>query len=284
MRVQDFEFFAPENLKEVTELLVKNEGEIKILAGGQSLIPLLKTRIMGMPMLISLDRVPHLSYIRETETGVSIGSMTRVSDLEDSRLIKDAFPALHDAAVQIADPLIRNSGTVGGNISHADPGNDLPAVMLSLGATFKVVGPDGEREIKAEDFFVDTYTTSLEPTEILTEIAIPSSRPYGSYVKFKKSAGDFSVAAVAVSIELGAQEKVESMGIALTSVGPTPIKVKEAEEYARGRALDENTITGIAEMSAAAADPVSDFYGTAEFKRKIVGMIVPEAIRKALRR
>lgn len=284
MRVQDFEFFAPDNLKEVIELLVKNEGEIKILAGGQSLIPLLKTRIISMPMLVSLDKVVGLNYVKEVDGAMKIGAMTKVSQLEDSAIIKNKLPTLHDAVLQIADPLIRNSGTIGGNIAHADPGNDLPAVMLSLDATFKVIGPDGEREIKAGDFFVDTYTTSLETNEILTEVSIPTKRSLGSYVKFKKRAGDFSIAAVAVSIELASQGMVNSIGIGLTSVGPAPISVKEAEEYAKGKSLNRETMAKIADMAADAAEPSSDFYGTAQFKREIVRLIVPEAIEKALKR
>ena len=280
-----FEYFAPTGIDEVIDILAKYPGEAKILAGGQSLIPLLKSRISSIPYLVSLSEVKGLSYVDEGKEGVRIGAMTVDSDLENSELIKKRFPLLHDATGQLADPLVRNVGTIGGNLSHADPANDLPAVMIALDARFTLRGRNGSREINARDFFLDTFTTTMEPEEVLTEVTIPfwGKKSGGAYVKFKKNTWNFSVAAVAVQLELEGNICTKAH-IATTSVSPKSGRMESAENILVGKALTDEVISKAASEVAASAEPTTDPYGTEEYKREILRRITREAIGKALSR
>ncbi|MCL4337819.1 MAG: xanthine dehydrogenase family protein subunit M [Candidatus Thermoplasmatota archaeon] len=280
-----FEYFAPTGIDEVIDILAKYPGEAKILAGGQSLIPLLKARISSIPYLVSLSEVKGLSYVDEGKEGVRIGAMTVDSDIENSELIRKKFPVLHDATEQLADPLVRNVGTIGGNLSHADPANDLPAVMIALDARISVQGRNGLREIKARDFFLDTFTTALEAEEVLTEVTIPfwGKRSGGAYVKFKKNTWNFSVAAVAVQLELEGN-KCTRANIATTSVSAKSGRMESAEKILAGKELTHEVISKAASEVAASAQPTSDPYGTEDYKREILKRITREAIRKALSR
>src|SRR5579872_2871954 len=184
-----FEYYAPTTLPEALELLQKSGENAKILAGGQSLIPVMKLRLGQPSHLIDLNRIDGLSYIREDNGMLKIGAMTRMADLESSDLLKSKYGLLHDAAMNIADPLVRNRGTAGGNLSHADPANDLPAAMLAMEGVLTATGPGGaKRSIRAHEFFVDTFTTALTHDEILTEIALPAYSPGsgGAYLKLEK--------------------------------------------------------------------------------------------------
>ncbi len=285
MNPPTFEYFAPTGIDEVIDILAKYPGEAKILAGGQSIIPLLKSRISSIPYLVSLSEVKGLSYIDEGSEGVRIGAMTIDSDLENSDLVKKRFPILHDATEQLADPLVRNVGTIGGNLSHADPANDLPAVMIALGARFTLRGKGGSREVEAKDFFLDTFTTALEPEEVLTEINIPfwGKKSGGAYVKFKKNTWNFSVAAVAVQLELDGN-RCRKAHIATTSVSPKSGRMEKAEKALIGAELNDHAISKAAAEVAATSEPVSDSYGPEEYKREILRRITREAINKALSR
>ena len=285
MNPPTFEYFAPTGIDEVIDILAKYPGEAKILAGGQSIIPLLKSRISTIPYLVSLSEVKGLSYIDEGKEGIRIGAMTIDSDLENSDLINRRFPILHDATEQLADPLVRNVGTIGGNLSHADPANDLPAVMIALGARFTVRGKSGSREVQAKDFFLDTFTTALEPEEILTEINIPfwGKHSGGAYVKFKKNTWNFSVAAVAVQLQLDGNRCTKAH-IATTSVSPKSGRMEKAEKILTGAVVADETISKAAAEVAASSEPVSDSYGPEEYKREILRRITREAIKKALSR
>ena len=280
-----FEYFAPTGIDEVIDLLTKYEGEAKILAGGQSVIPLLKSRISSIPYLVSLSGVTGLSYIDEGKDGVRIGAMTIDSDIENSETIRKKFPILHDAVIQLADPLVRNVGTVGGNLSHADPANDLPAIMLALGATFVIRKKGGSREVGADDFFMDTFTTAMEPNEVLTEIFMPfwGSNSGGSYVKFKKSTWNFSVAGVAVQLEMNGKV-CRKARIATTSVSPKAERASEAEKLMNGKELTPELIREVSGAVAENADPGDDSYGTAKYKREILRKITREAITRAQKR
>lgn len=280
-----FEYFAPTGIEEVIDLLTRYEGEAKILAGGQSIIPLLKSRISEIPYLVSLSGVTGLSYIHEEKDGVRIGAMTIDSDIENSELMQKRFPILNDAITQLADPLVRNVGTIGGNLSHADPANDLPAVMLALGATFTVTGKNGNREIKAEDFFVDTFTTALESNEVLTEISIPywGENSGGSYFKFKKNTWNFSVAGVAVQLQLEGRKCTDAR-IATTSVSPRAERIHEAEDLMRGKEIDDDLARKVADSIAGHTEPSDDTYGSVEYKREILRRISVKAIEKSLGR
>ena len=279
-----FEYSSPRSIPEAISLLKQAGENAKILAGGQSLIPLMKLRL-GMPtLLIDINKIPGLEYIRESNGYLRIGALTRMADVESSDLVKKKYPIIHDAAGEIADPLVRNLGTAGGNISHGDPANDLPAVMLALGAEFFENGPTGDRTIKAEDFFVDTFTTALKQDEILTEIRVPMPAPRsgGAYLKLEKRVGDFAIAGAAVQLTLNSRGECEKLGIGLTAVGPTAIRAKKAEEALKGKKLtDEGAVKKVGDLAAEAASPTSDLRGPAEYKTKMVKVLTIRALKRA---
>ncbi len=281
-----FEYFAPKKLEEAISLLGKYRDEAKILAGGQSLIPLMKLRLASPGYIVDLNGIGTLEYIRESGGYLRIGSLTRMAEIETSDLIRTRHPIIHDAASHIADPLVRNLGTAGGNVAHGDPGNDLPAVMLALDAEFHVVSPRGERDIKADGFFVDIFTTALEPDEILSEIRvpIPATRSGGAYLKLEKRVGDFAMVGVATQVTLDSQGACQRVGIGLTSVGPTALKAKRGEEYLRGKKLDENAIRKAADLTVEHAKPTSDLRGPSEYKRDMVRVLTIRALKKSLQR
>ena len=279
-----FDYAAPKTLPEALGLLEKGGEGAKVIAGGQSLIPLLKLRLASPTLLVDINRIGGLDYIRESGGFLRIGALTRMAEVGSSELLQKKYPILHDASIVIADPLVRNLGTVGGNISHGDPANDLPAVMLALGAEFVATGPSGERRVRAEEFFQDTFAVALERNEILTEIRvpIPAPRSGGSYLKFEQKVADFASAAVAVQLTLDSKGECESVGVGLTAVGPTAIKARQAEESMKGRKpTDREAVKGFARLAAEAADPVSDIRGTAAYKRELVRMLVTRALKTA---
>ena len=282
-----FDYAAPQNLSEALSLLDKGGEGAKVIAGGQSLIPLLKLRLASPTLLVDINRIGGLDYIRESGGFLRIGALTRMAEVESSDLLRRKYPIIHDASTVIADPLVRNLGTVGGNISHGDPANDLPAVMLALGAEFVATGPSGERKVKAEGFFRDTFAVALERNEILTEVRVPVPAPRsgGSYLKLEQKVADFATAGVAVQLTLNSKDECENLGVGLTAVGPTAIKARKAEESTRGRKpTDREAIRDLARLAAEASDPASDIRGTAAYKREIVGMLVTRALKTAYRR
>lgn len=280
-----FEYARPNTLSEALAILKGSEGA-KVVSGGQSLIPLMKLRLASPTLLVDINRIPGLDYIRESEGAIRIGALTRVADLESSRLLKEGYPIIHDAASLIADPLVRNMGTIGGNVSHGDPANDLPAVMLALGAEFVVAGPSGERITESRSFFVDTFLTALAHDEILTEVRVPAAPPRsgGSYQKLEQKVADFATVGVAVQLTLNPRNVCESAGIGLTAVGPTAIKAEAAEAALEGKAVGGDEVAAAAQLAADASDPVSDVRGTAEYKKKTVKLLTARAIDVAHRR
>ncbi|MDH2900372.1 MAG: xanthine dehydrogenase family protein subunit M [archaeon] len=278
-----FEYSSPKTLSEAISLLETSGSDSKILAGGQSLIPLMKLRLGSPSRLIDINNIEGLSYIRESDSFLRIGALTRMADLESSDLIKKKYSVINDAASHIADPTVRNLGTAGGNVSHADPANDLPATMLALGAEFVATGPAGSRVIKAKDFFVDTFTTALTHREILTEIRVPQYSPGtgGAYLKLEKRVGDFAIAGVAVQICLDTDGKVARAGIGLTAVGPSVIQAEEAEQSLLGQKLTEDTIGTAARLAAQASTPSSDLRGPAEYKKEMVKVLTSRALKRA---
>ena len=286
MHPSSFEYFAPTKMKEALELLSKYGEEAKIMAGGQSLIPLLKLRIAAYSYVIDISRVEGLNKIRETGDFLEIGALTTVNELEENELVKEKYRILHEAAVQIADPLVRNRGTVGGNISHGDPSNDLPAVAIATKAKLEIVGKKGKRVVDADSFITDSFTTSLEEGEILGKVLLPIPKVSsgGCYIKQKKSAGDFSVAAVAVNLLLAEDETVKSAGIGLTSVAPKPTRANKAERYIEGKKINDSVAREAARIIVSEAEPSTDFYGSADYKRKVLGRIAEEAINLAFER
>jgi carbon-monoxide dehydrogenase medium subunit len=281
-----FDYVAPRNLDEGIRFLEEHGDDAKVLAGGHSLIPLMRLRLATPKYLLDINRVPGLEYIRESDYHLHIGALTRYADVEDSLLIQSRYSALSDAAGHIADPLVRNMGTVGGNICHSDPANDLPATMLALKATMVAVGPSGERVISAEEFFVDTFETALKPTEILREVHIPRTRAGtgSAYMKLESRAGDLAVVGVAVRLTLDAQGACESVGLGLTAVGTKVIQPKAAEAALTGKKLSDDEIRQSASLAAQEAQPTSDLRGTAEYKREMVRTLAARALRRAAER
>jgi aerobic carbon-monoxide dehydrogenase medium subunit len=283
---RSFEYYSPDTLDEALSLLQKLGPEAKLLSGGQSLIPMMKLRLLSPQYIVDINRIPGLDYISESDGHLSIGALAREHELENSDLIKSKFPILADTAKVIADPLVRGQATVCGNLAHGDPANDHPATMLALGATVVATGPQGKREIAIEDFFPGLFTTALGAEEILTEIKIPLPPPGsgGAYLKLERKVGDFATAGVAVQLTLDGAGTCERAGIGLTNVGLTPIKAKQAEAFLRGKSLDPQTIKQAAALAASESQPLDDIRGSAEYKRDLVRILSARALTRALDR
>ena len=281
-----FDYHAPGTLDEAIELLSKHGDGAKVLSGGQSLLPLLKLRLAYIEHLVDIGRIPGLDYIKEEGGQLKIGGRTREVELERSDLIRDKYPILADATVVIADPLVRNMATVGGNLAHGDPANDHPAVMLALGAEIVARGPKGERTIPARDFFRGLFDTALEADEVLTEIRIPSppTGSGGAYVKLERKVGDYATAATAAQVTLKGGG-VSGAGIGLTAAGPTPIKAEAAEQYLVSQGnTDEATIAEAARLASEGASPTEDRRGSVEYKRAMCRVMTQRALRRAIER
>jgi len=281
-----FDYHRPASLEEAIGLLTKHGAQAKLLSGGMSLLPTLKLRLGSFAHLVDINRIPGLDGIREEGGFLRIGAMTRQSALERSELIRKKYPILGDAVPLIADPLVRNRGTVGGNVANGDPANDQPAIMIALGATLVARGPKGERTIAANKFYTGLYETALARDEILTEIRVPMppARSGGAYQKLKRKTGDFAVAAVAVQLALDAKGAVASAGIALTNAGPTPLEAADAAKFLAGKTPDAKTIAEAAKMAAARSNPSADHRGSIEYKKEMARVLAARALQTAFER
>lgn len=281
----DFTYFAPTSLPEVWDLLRQHESDAKILAGGQSLIPLMKLRLASPAYLIDLRNVPGLTALEERGSSLVIGAMVRETTVEKSPLIQQRYPGIYEASAVVADPLVRNFATVGGNVAHADPANDHPAMLLALRATATVQGSRGTRTMALDDFLVDTMETALRGDEVLTSLQVPQPAPHtgSAYVKLERKVGDYAIAAVGamVTLDNGACSQV---GIGLTNVGPKAIRASQAEAYLTGKQADDGAIREAARLASAAADPTTDLHGPAEYKRSMVRTLAARALRLAVQR
>ena len=280
-----FDYHQPATLDEALKLLKKHGDEAKVLSGGMSLLPMLKLRLASFAHLVDINRLPGLDYIKEDKGTLKIGAMTRQAALERSDVIKSKYPILADSTPLIADPLVRNRGTVGGNVANGDPGNDQPAIMIALGATYVLQGGK-ERSVAANQFYKGLYETALARTEILTEIRIPAPPPKsgGASVKLKRKTGDFAVAAAAVQLTLGKNGAVESCSIALTNAGLTPVEAADAAKYLVGKTPDDKTIAEAAKMAAAKSQPSADRRGSVEYKKEMARVLTTRALKKAVQR
>jgi len=274
-----FDYHAPKSLDEAIALLGQNAGNAKVLAGGQSLIPAMRFRLAMPEVLIDINGITQLEYIREQNGYLAIGALTRETALEESSLIAERYPLLLDTAKVVADPLVRQRATVGGNLAHADPANDHPATMLAYAAQIVARGPKGERTIAIDDFFTGLFENSLDAGEILTEIRIPSPKPQssGAYVKIERKVGDYATTAVAVQLET-AGDVCKAVRIGLTNVSATPMRAKQAEAKLVGQALTEQNLEAAAKLAASECDPSSDLRGSAEYKRDVTRVVVKRAI------
>ncbi|WIG58711.1 MAG: Aerobic carbon monoxide dehydrogenase (quinone), medium chain [Ktedonobacterales bacterium] len=282
---EDFTYFAPGSLPEVWDLLRQHPDDAKILAGGQSLIPLMKFRLATPAYLIDLRKVPGLDTLAERDGALVIGAMVREAATEHSQLIQRRYPGIHEASAVVADPLVRNFATIGGNIAHADPANDHPAMLLALRASVVAHGPNGQRTIPLDDFLVDTMETSLAPDEVLTEIHVPQPAPRSgsTYLKLERKVGDYAIAAVGVQITLDGDVCTQA-GIGLTNVGPKAVRATQAEMFLTGKQPTEDVIREAARLAAAAAQPVSDLHGPEDYKRAMIRTLTARALREATQR
>jgi carbon-monoxide dehydrogenase medium subunit len=279
-----FDYHAPGTLNEALTLLQQHRDDAKVLSGGQSLLPLLKLRLGAAAHLVDIGRIPGLEYIKEEGGTLRIGGRTRESTLERADVVRRRYPLLADTTRVIADPLVRNLATVGGNLAHGDPANDHPAAMLALRAEVVATGPRGTRTIPIDQFFVGLFSTALEPDEILTEIRVPQPPPKsgGAYVKLERKVGDFATAATAVQVTLGRDGSVASIGIGLTNTGPTPVRAAQAERFLTGKQPTPENIVETARLAAADAAPSADRRGTVAYKREMARVLTARALRRAI--
>jgi len=280
-----FEYHAPKTVDEALELLDQLGDEGKVLAGGQSLIPLLKLRFASPGHLVDINKIKDLDYLEERDGTLRIGPLFRHKSAERSSLLASRYHVMADAAPQIADPIIRNRGTIAGSVAHADPSGDWGAVLLALDAELVLRSNSGSRTVKARDFFNGPFSTVLEPNEMLSEIRIPASRSQtgGAYLKLERKVGDFATVAVAVHLQMD-DGQVGSAGIGLTAVGPQNIKAERAEAALEGRVLDDAAIKEASGLAAAAAEPKTDHRGSVEYKRNIVRVFTERGLKRAYER
>jgi carbon-monoxide dehydrogenase medium subunit len=277
-----FEYHRPATLDEALALLAEHGDEAKVLAGGQSLIPLMKLRFAEPAHLIDINRIDGLDAIVETDGELHIGALVRHNQLVASSLLSEKYPMIAAAAPQIADPLVRNLGTIGGSLAHCDPSGDLGAVMLAANARVVLRSTGGEREVPMEEFIVSTFQTSIAPTELLTQIRItsPTGSYGGTYLKLERKVGDFATVAAATRMLIDGG-KIKLAGIGLTSVGLTNIKATAAEESLVGKAPTEEAFAEAGRLAAEAANPASDVRGSAAYKKHIVDVYVRRGLARA---
>ena len=280
-----FDYSAPATLAEALSILKQKGDDAKVMAGGQSLIPLLRLRFAQPALVLDIGRLPALATIAKDGGHVRIGALTRHVDVERSHDLAKLIPLMVEAVHWISDPLVRNRGTVVGSVCHADPAGDWGSVMLALGADVVAHSAAGERVIHISDFFQGPFTTALRADEVATEIRIPlpTGPSGGSYHKLERKVGDFATVAVAVHVEFDGR-KVKRAGIGLTSVGATNIEAKEAAKALAGHELTDDSIAEAGRLAAAAAEPKDDNRGTAAYKKDVVRVFVQRGLKAALAR
>ncbi|NNM65441.1 MAG: xanthine dehydrogenase family protein subunit M [Burkholderiales bacterium] len=277
-----FEYHTPRSVSEAVALLGQLGSEAKLLAGGHSLLPMMKLRFAEPTHLIDINRIPELRGIREDGHKVVIGAMTVENDLITSPILQAKVPLLAEAAQLIADPQVRSRGTIGGDIAHGDPGNDHPALSLAMEASFVLEGPKGRRTVAADGFFLGTYMTLLEENEVMCEIHVPAfAQGTGwAYEKLKRKTGDWATAGCAVVMRRQG-DRITHVRIALTNVAPTALRAEAAEQSLLGQALTPNTLQVAADAATAICEPAEDLRGDAEYKTAMAGQMVKRALSKA---
>jgi CO/xanthine dehydrogenase FAD-binding subunit len=281
MKPAPFDYIAPHSLDEAVDALARGGADAKVLAGGQSLIPLLNFRLARPSLLVDLNRVAELAYVSPRERGLAVGAMARQVSVERGDGLADLQPLLVEAIGYVGHAAIRSRGTIGGSLAHADPAAELPAVAVCLDAVLSVVGPRGRRAIPAEDFFVGYLTTLLEPDEILTEVYFPPLRPHTgqAWVEFARRHGDFALAGVAVSLCM-ADEIVRDARIVLTGVGGKPERAREAETLLSGGTVAERA-SAAAHAAGSSIDPDADIHASKEYRTHLAGVLTDRAIHIA---
>jgi len=277
-----FEYHRPDTIEEALQLLAEHGEDAKVLAGGQSLIPLMKLRFAAPARLVDVNRIPDLDGIEERDGFLQIGALVRHNTLAASDVIKARYPTIAAAAPMIADPIVRNLGTIGGSLAHADPSGDLGSVMLALGAMVVARSSVGEREIAAADLAEGPFQSTLAPNELMTEIRVPSPPPRsgGTYLKLERKVGDFATVAAAIFLTLE-NGSIGRAGIGLTSVGLTNLKAEAAEGALTGASPGDDAFAEAGRLAAEAAQPTTDVRGSADYKRHIVDVYVRRGLAAA---
>jgi aerobic carbon-monoxide dehydrogenase medium subunit len=280
-----FSYHRPASVADAVKLLVDLGEDARPLAGGHSLVPMMKLRLATPAHLVDLHGVATLKGIRRDGDTIVIGAMTTQHDLLASEEIAKALPILQETALLIADPQVRYRGTIGGNVANGDPGNDMPALMMTLGATYRLEGSDGAREVAASDFYQGAYFTALEPGEILTSVAVPvpASGHGHAYEKLKRKVGDYATAAAAVVLTM-ARGKVESCAIGLTNLHETPLLAADAAKAVIGTSLDAASLKEAADAAQAIMAPAADARGPVEYRKHVGGVMVTRALQRAASR
>jgi carbon-monoxide dehydrogenase medium subunit len=277
-----FSYHRPASVGDAVKLLASLGEDARPLAGGHSLVPMMKLRLATPTHLVDLHGIAGLKGVRRDGNAIVIGAMTTQHELLASDEIARALPILHETALLIADPQVRYRGTIGGNVANGDPGNDMPALMLTLAATYRLEGPSGAREVAAAEFYQGAYFTALEPGEILTSVSIPvppSGHGY-AYEKLKRKVGDYATAAAAVVLTM-AGGKVSSCAIGLTNLHETPLLAAEASQAVIGTALDQASLKQAAAAAAAIMAPAADARGPVEYRKHVGGIMVMRALERA---
>jgi len=283
---RSFEYVSPSTLEQALNYLNEYGPNSKILAGGQSLIPLMKLRLASPKYVIDINHISDLDYIREDGAWLRIGALTKHHSIETSELLRHKTQIMSEAASLIGDPQVRNNGTIGGSLVHADPAADWGAVIIALGASLRMVSASGERIVNSDDFFVDSLTSAAKSNEILAEIRVPlSSRSGGSYAKLERKSGDFATVGVAAQLSLNSSGVCENAGIGLASVAATSIRARKAEAVLKGKEPTRARIEEAARAASEDSKPTDDpLRGSAEYKRAMVRVFTERALSHALSR
>jgi CO/xanthine dehydrogenase FAD-binding subunit len=286
MKPPRFEYAVPHKTDEAVALLSQHGDRAKVLAGGQSLVPLLNFRLARPEVLVDVNRVAELAYVRPLESGVAIGALTRQHTVERADVIRARLPIVAEACRLIGHLPIRHRGTIGGSLAHADPASELPAVMVALEAELTVTRRGSRRTLPAEQFFTGMLTTALAPDELLTEVRVPGLPPRtgSAFIEIARRAGDFALVGIAVLVTLDDGGRVTRARLALCGAGPTPVRAREAERVLVGERPDGRVLDEAAEKIAAATDPPSDIHASAAFRKKLARHVGRQAIELAVRR
>ncbi len=287
MKPPRFEYVRAKSAAEAASLLQQHDGDARILAGGQSLVPMLNMRLARPGILIDLNGVSALDYVREDNGWLAIGAMTRQRTIERSGVVRSRQPLLHAATLLIGHPQIRNRGTVGGSLAHAHPASEYPAVAVALGAELRATGPRGERVLKADDFFITYMTTSLEPAELLTEVRLPvlPTRTGWAFQEVARRHGDFALAGAAVTLTLDAGGRCEDARIAVFGATPKAVRALAAEQTLAAEMPGDGVFAEAArQASAGLEDPLADIHASADYRRHLVGVLTRRALAEATER
>lgn len=284
MKPAPFEYVAPESVEEALAALQQNNPDGKILAGGQSLLPLLNLRLTKPKLLVDLNGISGLDGIHETPEGLAIGAMTRQSKLEHSLLVRQRCPLLAEAIRYIGHVAIRHRGTIGGSLAHADPAAELPALALALDAKFAIAGRGTDRVISAEEFFLDFLTTALAPDEILRQIVFPIIRPSSGYAleEIARRHGDFAIAGVVVIVDLDDAGKIAEARVALFGLAPTPVRARQAERALVGRELDDRAMLDAAVLLEEVLEPPGDIRASSAYRKHAAAVLLSRALKRAV--